>query len=199
MQWSPLLRHTEAHPEEMPGLQKPLLADMEAANGAQVPVLLDDGAKLDDRTQELKDLEEAEEMEFDTYVEIREDIAKAADDIDRMTRLNSDLANERTLLAWMRTSLAAVRTTFAFLSLTAVTQTSRDAEFFCEVAMAAVIAMSLIAGTTRYNQIKQAISAANSGDKPKTFRRMSVHWVTGLMSFGVMILLPAIIGRSWTK
>ncbi len=42
--------------------------------------------------------------------------------VQRMSRLTTDLANERNLLAWGRTAMAAVRTALAFLALSGVTE-----------------------------------------------------------------------------
>merc|ERR1712151_768553 len=40
--------------------------------------------------------------------------------LERFNRLSTDLANERTLLAWVRTCLAAVRTGVSYLGLAAI-------------------------------------------------------------------------------
>ena len=48
-------------------------------------------------------------------------VAQQIEGLERLSRLTTDLANERTLLAWIRTCLASIRTLFAYLALSAST------------------------------------------------------------------------------
>lgn len=48
-------------------------------------------------------------------------VSNQLEGLERLSRLTTDLANERTLLAWMRTCLAAIRTLFSYLALSATT------------------------------------------------------------------------------
>lgn len=56
-------------------------------------------------------------------------------ELERMNRMSTDLANERTLLAWNRTALAAIRTAFAFMSVKASTPTWKNTVIAAECAM----------------------------------------------------------------
>ena len=48
-------------------------------------------------------------------------VSNQLEGLERLSRLTTDLANERTLLAWMRTCLAGIRTLFSYLAIGATT------------------------------------------------------------------------------
>ena len=74
--------------------------------------------------------------------------------LERLSRLTTDLANERTLLAWVRTCLAAIRTTFAYLEISALALGWSIGLKMTEVAMATLVISAAATGVWRYFKIK---------------------------------------------
>ena len=77
--------------------------------------------------------------------------------MERFNRLSTDLANERTLLAWIRTSLAAIRTLFTYLGLSAISDYWRHTITATEVAMATLVV------STATCAAQEALTARASG------------------------------------
>jgi len=96
-------------------------------------------------------------------------------DVKRMSRVATELANERTLLAWARTALAAERTVFSFLGYKATISQSHVWQhvYYASTAILATIAVVLgLVGVDRYNKIKRALTKR---DPPKYFNRVSLQ------------------------
>lgn len=80
--------------------------------------------------------------------------------IDRFGRLSAILANERTLLAWTRTGLAAGRTAFAFLGLTVAAQAAggwSTVLTLSTMVMASLWLLLLGIGMQRFIRVKTAL------------------------------------------
>merc|ERR1719221_2065115 len=115
--------------------------------------------------------------------------AVAAESIDRFGRLSTDLANERTLLAWLRTAMAAIRTAFSFMDLSA-----GDHGFFwmssvvmSRVAMITAILVATLTGIRRYSCVKQVTYMLYP---PQNFGRLSIFWFNFLIVACFAVILP---------
>lgn len=92
--------------------------------------------------------------------------------LERLSRLTTDLANERTLLAWVRTCLAAIRTLFTYIGLTAAAGAWHAGLTATEGAMAVLVVATAALGAWRYFRIKEVL-----GQKlpPREFGRISLR------------------------
>lgn len=121
-------------------------------------------------------------------------LAEAVDVVDRLSRLNLDLANERTLLAWTRTSLAFMRTFFPFLGLGGI-------GFQWALVMgvrAGILLLTLLAavfGVLRYVQVKRVTFAPVSGNV--RFGRFTIHWFTTLLILGAVLMVAANVATAF--
>lgn len=118
----------------------------------------------------------------------------AVDAVERFSRLSTDLANERTLLAWIRTCLAAIRTAFTYLSLTWATRSWRWSVILCEV-IVALLAVTLAAtGWKRYSSIKNVLQRKVP---PHGFGRISVKYINLLVFVATIITAVSISLQEW--
>merc|ERR1712217_178750 len=93
------------------------------------------------------------------------------------SRMATDLANERTLLAWLRTILAIVRTAFAYLSIKDH-GIWKSVELSARAGLFAAVLGGGVTGWLRYNVIKELTFKR---EIPKRFGRFSIkffnYWV----------------------
>lgn len=114
----------------------------------------------------------------------------------RMSRLSTDLANERNLLAWGRTALAAARTALAFLGLTGTTSFGDAAVYMTSIGFGVLAVWMVLQGGARYKRIKEILMLP---EPPLYFGRISnvpIH----VVMLALLILL--VIGNSadqWSK
>lgn len=114
--------------------------------------------------------------------------------VDRFSRLSTELANERTLLAWVRTGLAAIRTTFTYYDLSADLAIWRGSIIFSQIAMMTVVLFSAVAGAIRYNKIKSVLRQA---EPPQEFGRISMHWFNALVVMSSIATAAGVYARTW--
>ena len=92
------------------------------------------------------------------------------DPITYFHRLTVDLANERTWLAWIRTSMAIVRTLVIFIPLAG---TNKQAEILLRtvsISFAILSVWMILQGQHRYRKIKELLQVENP---PREFHRLS--------------------------
>lgn len=92
------------------------------------------------------------------------------DALTRLSRLTTDLANERTYLAWIRTALASARTVVSFLALSGTNQLGRVSARTCVISFAVLALFMMFQGTERYRKIKQILLTK---DTPAGFARLT--------------------------
>eukprot|EP00439_Symbiodinium_sp_Y106_P060636 s2102_g9.t1 len=106
-----------------------------------------------------------------------ENFAQQTDEIvtamERFNRLSTDLANERTLLAWIRTAMAGIRTIFVFYAIEGVSRFWEAGVSISEVLMALLVLILLFTGRARYYAIKDLILKR---DPPASFGRVSLRY-----------------------
>lgn len=108
----------------------------------------------------------------------------------RMSRLSTDLANERNLLAWGRTAMAAARTALAFLGLVGLTTFGDVAVYMTSIGFGVIAVWMVVQGAARYKAIKEILMLP---EPPVNFDRLSNAPVHIVM---VSLLILLIIGNA---
>lgn len=129
-----------------------------------------------------------------------ENFAQQTDEIvtamERFNRLSTDLANERTLLAWIRTAMAGIRTIFVFYAIEGVSRFWEAGVSISEVLMALLVLILLFTGRARYYAIKELILKK---DPPASFGRVSLRYTYLVLGMTTMITTAAVCMRRWGK
>ena len=109
------------------------------------------------------------------------------DALTRLSRLTTDLANERTYLAWIRTALAAARTVVSFLALSGSNLFGRVSVRTCVLGFAVLALVMMAHGAERYKKIKSILLTK---DTPGGFARLStVPLSLSLLSILALVLI----------
>jgi len=133
------------------------------------------------------------EFNMSTLSNAADDMNNVVQTIDRMSRISSELANERTLLAWIRTGLAAIRTVFAFLSVAAETEGWKYVFLFAEMAMMTVVLLGSMSGTIRYFRVRKALRM----QCPQEFGRHSIMWFNSMVVISSVAIAAGIYSQNW--
>lgn len=117
------------------------------------------------------------ESEHDEFGEITQDrapnSAATRATLLKFERINAHLANERTWLSWVRTTLATMTCAFAFLNLTAHNDTWGTAVFVLGSLFIGCAAVTYITGRLRFQRLKRILSLEYSMLVPK-FKRFGM-------------------------
>jgi len=116
--------------------------------------------------------------------------------MERFSRMTTDLANERTLLSWIRTTLAAIRTVFAYFALTANGSFWENTLICSELTMAVLVIVTALTGYRRFDKIKNVIRMKHP---PESFGRISVRYVYSLVAASSIVTVVSIFFRHWDK
>ena len=116
--------------------------------------------------------------------------------LERLNRLSTDLANERTFLAWVRTCMSTIRTVFTYLALTAATDAWRASVLASEIAMATLVVATAVTGAWRFYKIKSVISLKVP---PANFGRYSLRPLTVLVVLTAVTTACGIWTQQWEK
>lgn len=115
--------------------------------------------------------------------------------VQRMSRLTTDLANERNLLAWGRTALAAARTALAFLGVTALTLYGEVMAQFVTISFMVLALVFTIHAVHRYHRIKEILMMP---DPSLEFRRLSNKPLYLALTLLFLLALVTIASQQWS-
>lgn len=118
------------------------------------------------------------------------------DSMQRLSRLSTDLANERNLLAWGRTAMAAARTALAFLGLVGNNAFGTGLVYTTSIGFGIVSVWMMLQGGVRYRQIKKILLLPNP---PLHFGRISNVPVNVVLLALLVLLVIGNSADSWTK
>jgi uncharacterized membrane protein YidH (DUF202 family) len=113
----------------------------------------------------------------------------------RMNRMNADFANERTMLAWTRTSLAVVRTTFSALALKGITGFGTEATTVFVIGSSVMAAYSYAHGYFRYKTMKDVIELRHP---PMLYERVSNNPTFAVMFALFVVVVIDTATRQWS-
>lgn len=114
----------------------------------------------------------------------------------RFQRLSTDLANERTLLAWGRTAFAAIRTCFAYLGLEGVNKFGKDSLNTTIIGFALLGVIIFIIGAQRYMAIKMVVAMEKP---PEHFNRLSNYPYLFISTAFLILTVITVAGDDWIK
>lgn len=132
------------------------------------------------------------------HQETAENLVAATEGVFRFGRLSTDLSNERTLLAWIRTAMAAMRTAFGFISIGAADSGIlwSSSVWFARSAMVTAIFVATLTGIRRYKVIKQVTFM---DVPPRLFGRLSVFWFNYLIVVCAVVMMAGLYMDTWHK
>lgn len=116
--------------------------------------------------------------------------------VERFSRLSTELANERTLLAWVRTCLAAVRTALAYVGMAAATGDWWISVRVAQWGMCALIILAALAGSSRYYRLKAIL---NFKTPPRQFGRISVAPMNAVVVIATFATAAGLLAGTWHK
>ena len=114
----------------------------------------------------------------------------------RMSRLSTDLANERNLLAWGRTAMAAARTALAFLGLVGNNDFGVGLVYTTSIGFGVIAVWMMLQGGLRYKQIKNILLLP---EPPIHFGRLSNNPVMLVLVALLVLLVIGNAADSWSK
>jgi len=123
-------------------------------------------------------------------------IEEAVASVDRLSRLASDLANERTLLAWVRTGLAAIRTCFTYLGVAAISAGMDWTVYATAIAMTTVVLFAAFTGALRYRSVRLALMTPGA---PPAFHRGSLQYFYGFVVVAALATAMGMYTQAWGK
>lgn len=115
--------------------------------------------------------------------------------MERFSRLSTELANERTLLAWVRTCLACVRTGISYVGLASVTQWWLSL-VLAQWGMFMLIVLAAVAGSSRYYKIKAILEYKVP---PRKFGRISLRPLSVLLLVAAVATASGLAAHAWVK
>eukprot|EP00434_Breviolum_minutum_P001262 symbB.v1.2.001107.t1/scaffold59.1/size365495/11 len=114
-------------------------------------------------------------VRWETFTQQTDQLVTA---MERFNRLATDLANERTLLAWLRTAMAGIRTIFVFYAMDGVNKFWETSITASEVLMA-VLVLSVNDKVAKMTTTRRSTSMVD----PKTTTRRSTSMVDGSVRY----------------
>jgi uncharacterized membrane protein YidH (DUF202 family) len=122
------------------------------------------------------------------------DVSEQLNGIERLNRLTTDLANERTLLAWTRTTLASIRTLFTYLALDGKSAAWKASITATEFSMATLVLAAATTGVWRFWRVK---SIVHMKIPPAGFGRITIRPLAVLLLVTAFATSIGIFSQQW--
>lgn len=137
----------------------------------------------------------AEELSASSMTHTEKQQQEMFNAVQRMSRLTTDLANERNLLAWGRTALAAARTSLAFLGVGGLSLFGDVSQQIATIAFMVVALVTVMHAVHRYKKIKFILMQP---EPPLHFDRLSNVPLYVVLMILLLLALIAIASQQWS-
>jgi len=152
-------------------------------------------ALSEEERDSVADLSNRASMSYDSRSKIGKEFKGIVAPINRMSYLSTELANERTLLAWIRTALAMFRTVFSFYDFEGINTFGDVTQRICLVLITLLAGATFWNGFVRFSVVFERIFALDPLRTP--LGRPSIKPYVGTLFFVFVAVMVAVVYRGW--
>ena len=152
-------------------------------------------APSEEESGSIADLSNRGSMSYHTRSTIGKQVKGIVAPINRMSYLSTELANERTLLSWIRTALAMFRTVFSFYDFEGINAFGDVTQRICLVLITLLAGATFWNGFARFGVVFERIFALDPLRTP--LGRPSIKPYAGTLTFVFLAVMVAVVYRGW--
>jgi uncharacterized membrane protein YidH (DUF202 family) len=154
-----------------------------------------DYSEPEEEKDSVADLSNRGSMSYSSRSRVGKQVKGIVEPINRMSYLSTELANERTLLSWIRTALAMFRTVFSFYNFEGINTFGDVTQRICLVLITLLAGATFWNGFVRYGVVFEKIFALDPLRTP--LGRPSIKPYVGALFFVFVAVMVAVIYRGW--